>query len=71
MKKQKIICNDPFGNKREVEPDKLIFRPSVYGVLIEDGKVLLIQQWDGHDFPGGGVEIHETLRQALKREFLE
>lgn len=59
------------GNKKEVNADELIFRPSVYGILIENGKVLLSKQWDGYDFPGGGIEIGETIGEALKREFWE
>lgn len=59
-------------NRRyEVGPEKLIFRPSVYGILIEDGKILLSKLWDKYEFPGGGVNIDETLEEALIREFEE
>lgn len=68
---KKIICNSVFGNKKEIDSSKLIFRPSVYGVLIERNKILLSTQWDGYDFPGGGVNNDETLEEALKREFIE
>ena len=68
---KKVICHDLDNNKFEVEADKLIFRPSVYGILIEDNKILLSKQWDGYDFPGGGVDKNETLEQALDREFFE
>ncbi len=68
---KKIVCHDVWGNKKEVKPEQLIFRPSVYGVLIEDGKVLLSKQWDGYDFPGGGAKVQETLEETLKREFKE
>jgi len=54
-----------------VPVDELVFRPSVYGVIIKDDKVLFIPQWDGYDFPGGGVEKGETLEQALLREVKE
>lgn len=70
-KNKKIICCDIYDNKKEVDSSQLTFRPSVYGILIEDNKILLSKQWDGYDFPGGGIEIHETIEQALKREFLE
>ena len=67
-----IICRDINGNKAEPIPvEKLVFRPSVYGVIIKDGKVLLSPQWDGYDFPGGGVEKGETLEEALLREVKE
>jgi len=68
---KKIICHDLDNNEFEIKADRLIFRPSVYGILIKHNKVLLSKQWDGYDFPGGGVDIHETIEGALKREFFE
>jgi len=67
----KITCHDMNQKTYEVDAEKLIFRPSVYGVLIEDNKVLLSKQFDGYEFPGGGVNIHETVDEALRREFFE
>ncbi len=58
-------------NPCEVCEDRLRFRPSVYGLLIEDNKILLSKQFDGYDFPGGGVELGETIQDALKRECFE
>lgn len=69
MKKVKYIDKDK--NEGEVSVDKLKFRPSVYGILIEDGKILLSKQWDGYDFPGGGIDLGETIDKALEREFWE
>jgi 8-oxo-dGTP diphosphatase len=69
--KKTITCIDYKKNKIEVETKKLKFRPSVYGVLIENGKILLSKQWDGYDFPGGGINIDETIEEALRREFFE
>lgn len=68
---KKVICHDIKGNKFEVDATQLIFRPSVYGILIEKGEVLLSKQWDGYDWPGGGVELDETMNEALRREFFE
>ena len=68
---KKVICNDLEGNKHEISADKLFFRPSVYGVIIKNNKILLSKQWDGYDFPGGGIEIYETIEEALKREVWE
>lgn len=69
--KNKIICHDIKNNEFEISTDKLIFRPSVYGILIENNKILLSKQWDGYDFPGGGVNIDETLEKTCTREFFE
>ena len=53
-----------------------IFRPQTFGVkllLINDGKVLLVEQsyTKGYHLPGGGVKSGEMFEQALKREILE
>lgn len=67
----KVTCEDLHGNTKEYSASELTFRPTVYGILIEDGKLLLSKQWDGYDLPGGGVEIDETIEQSLVREFME
>ncbi len=49
------------------------FRVSVYGI-IRDGNRVMMQINPKNNFvgfAGGGVEKHETLEQALKREFKE
>jgi len=71
MKNKKVVCHNRYGEKHEVDSSELFFRPSVYGVLVEGDKVLLSKQWDGYDFPGGGIYIHETIDEALEREFWE
>lgn len=47
----------------------------VRGILIEDGKIILIKRTKGAEifyvFPGGGMEGGETEKQALKREMNE
>ncbi len=40
-------------------------------VIIKDEKVLLVKQWDGYGFPGGGVELGEDMHEALVREIQE
>lgn len=52
------------------------FHLGVYGILINDGKVLLIKKSRGpykgmYDLPGGGIEFGEKIEEALRREFLE
>lgn len=54
----------------------IIFRNSAKAIIVQDGKVLLLQkQHPGSAaftvFPGGGQEPGETLPEALKRECIE
>lgn len=36
-----IICHDVSGNTFPVAPEALIFRPAIYGIVIENGQTLL------------------------------
>jgi len=71
MQIKKIICYDIKGKQHKISSEELSFRPSVYGIIIQDDKILLSKQWDGYDFPGGGVELGETIKNALTREIKE
>ncbi len=67
-----VTCKNRLtGEVKEVDAEKLRFRPAAYGVIINDGKVLLNTAWDGHDFPGGGIDQGESIRDALLREIKE
>ena len=68
---KKILCKNFDGKRRMVPTKDLIFRPSVYAVIIKGNKILLSQQWDGYDFPGGGIKKGELIADALKREVWE
>ena len=68
---KKVICKNLDGEEIEVDAEQLSFRPAAYGLLIEDNKILLSPHWDGHIFPGGALDIGETLEEGLKREFAE
>lgn len=53
-----------------------ITRTGVYGVAVNDGRILLVTQKKGPfagklDFPGGGIEFGESPEDALRREFME
>jgi 8-oxo-dGTP pyrophosphatase MutT (NUDIX family) len=48
------------------------FRVSIKGVLLVDGKAVLVRNdRRGWELPGGGLEIGETPEQTLEREFEE
>jgi len=70
---QKITCDAFLGGTRTVPLEKLVFRPAVYGIIIYDGKMMVVTNrrtgklW----FPGGGVELGEQMATALKREVRE
>lgn len=68
-----VTAYDIFGKTHKRQLKNFKFRPSVYGLLIEDGKLLLKRHplIDKFEFPGGGVEINETIEEALVREFNE
>ncbi|MGW7679852.1 NUDIX domain-containing protein [Kribbella sp. NPDC054772] len=51
---------------------RTIERTAVRGVLSRDDELLLLLSKHGdYKFPGGGVEVGETLEEALRREFDE
>ncbi|MFA7314853.1 MAG: NUDIX domain-containing protein [Candidatus Magasanikbacteria bacterium] len=62
---------DKDGNKIEMNIDELFFRPAVYGIVFRDKEVLMFNQNFGYTLPGGGVDIGETLEEALVREMKE
>ena len=68
---KKVTCTDRHGNTYSVPANELVFRPSVYAVIIKDNRIFLSKQWDGYDFPGGGIELGETAEEALIREVNE
>jgi 8-oxo-dGTP diphosphatase len=59
--------------KKVKSPKEYTWRPAVYGVLICDNKLLIIQpDWDNsYSLPGGSMELGENPLEALEREFLE
>ena len=54
---------DPNGTKE--------VRPSVRGIILREGKVLLVHslKYDYYKFPGGGIEPGEEMEAALGREW--
>ncbi len=69
---KEVICKTKKGGEIKVNSEELSFRPSVYGVIIKNMRVLLIKYKDGvYDIPGGGINKGETIKNALKREIFE
>jgi len=67
-----VICLDVQGNTYEIPVDELQWRPSSYGIVIKDNKVLLSKQFgDSYDLPGGGVDLGEDPKAAVVREVKE
>lgn len=68
----KLIAKDVFGNEHVVGINEVVWRPSVYGIVIRDGNVLLSPQHGvGFDLPGGGPDIDESFEDAVVREVKE
>lgn len=57
----------------EYDGSPIEWRVSIYGIVIQDQKLLVIKSNEEKlfDIPGGGVEFGESLPEALKREGLE
>ena len=68
-----VECESIYGGVKLIPKERLFFRPSVYGIIVHEGKIALVtNQSSGKYFlPGGGVEIDETLQDALRREVKE
>lgn len=61
------------GNFHEVSKDEVSWRVHVYGVIINEGKILLSPQHgeNRYDLPGGKVDIDESIEEGLCREVKE
>ena len=67
----KINTYDVYGNKYVAEIENLKLSVHIYGIVIENGKILISPQYDGYDFPGGTVKMGETHIDTLIREVKE
>ena len=68
-----IECTTLYNKKKLVSRKSLVFRPASYAVIVNDGKILLLDtRSTGKLFlPGGGVDLGESIEEALKREVKE
>jgi 8-oxo-dGTP pyrophosphatase MutT (NUDIX family) len=72
-KPDQIECLTLYNTYKTVPRSKLTFRPAVYGLVLHEGKILLItvQSTGKLGLPGGAVELGEHLEDAVKREIRE
>ena len=68
-----ITILDANNKKHQVNSNNLIFRKAIYGLYIQNNKLLIVKdkisgRWE---FPGGGIKYNESPLKALKREFFE
>jgi len=54
-----------------VDSDDMAWRVARKAVIIQNGKILVIPQFDGYDFPGGSMNKGEWPVAAVKREVFE
>jgi 8-oxo-dGTP pyrophosphatase MutT (NUDIX family) len=68
-----IPCRTLYNETKSVPAESLIQRPSVYGVVIHEGKLLVAQaeHTQRYVLPGGGIEKGEAIEAALIREVRE
>jgi ADP-ribose pyrophosphatase YjhB (NUDIX family) len=68
-----VTCYRIDGTTIEVPEERLAFRPSAYAIVLRDSRLLVVRMRElpGIGLPGGGVELGETLEQALYREVRE
>jgi 8-oxo-dGTP diphosphatase len=67
-----VTCVDVHGDTFEVSASSLEWRPSVYAIIVKDGKILLSKQFgDKYDLPGGGLDLGESFEDAVIREVKE
>lgn len=68
-----VTCYTLKGEAKRVKKVDLSFRPSTYGIVIHEGKILMtvVRSTGRYSLPGGGIEIGELMEAALKREMME
>lgn len=69
---RQVTTTDVYGNEHQIDVSLLKWRPSAYGIVIKDNKILMSPQFDDkYDLPGGGIDINEKIEDAVVREVKE
>ena len=70
---QFVVCYTMKGDAKQVRKTDLSFRPSVYAIVVHEGKLLMtITRSTGkYALPGGALDIGEPMEVALRRELKE
>jgi 8-oxo-dGTP pyrophosphatase MutT (NUDIX family) len=68
-----INCKNNIGEYEDVPIEKITFRPSAYGFVYDDGKIITLTNKSNGKiwFPGGGINLGEKMEDGLRREILE
>ncbi len=67
------ICHSYAGEQLSLPRERFVLRPSVYAIIRNEHTVLLVTNTTSGRYylPGGGLEIGESLEEALHREVRE
>lgn len=71
MSSRQVNAVDIIGKKHTIPVSELRWRPSAYAIVIKDDCILLVPAFGGYTLPGGGLELGETIEEALIREVKE
>ncbi|MBL8156937.1 MAG: NUDIX domain-containing protein [Anaerolineae bacterium] len=68
-----VKCRTFFNDVKYVDAESLIQRPSVYGLVLDGSRLLVVKTRYTPRFvlPGGGIEKGEAIEAALVREVRE
>lgn len=68
-----VTCDRFLGGTIDLPRARLAIRPAAYGLIVHDGRVLLMgnRRVERLSLPGGGIEVGERLADAVQREIRE
>ncbi len=70
---RQIECLNTKNEKVLIDVDRFTFRPSAYGIVVHENKVLLLptKSTGKYFLPGGGIDPGERAVDTVKREVVE